>query len=147
MKELTVVTDPLVTGTPIVIKDSKLAKFDGGICLLGVGWAQFGADLETGEYINQEIRVEVPQGTEFVDVSLLAVDIAAGSRAGRTPSAIASITTDITIAYKGGKLDIDPAGFCTINFKAALQDKSTIPTSGPWGASFTMQVKCYGKAS
>lgn len=120
-------------------------RFDPGLKLLAIGGEKFGLDSVTQNYIDQEIRVKVPPGTKFVHVSILSQDVGFGTLPdGRIPREIASLTTEITVAHTGTDLDIDSNGMCTINFRAALQDKAQIATSGSWGGQFNLEIMCFG---
>jgi hypothetical protein len=130
---------------PIEIKASDVVLFGSGLKLLGVTGTPLKSQSIAGKYLEQPLRVQVPKDTQFIHVSVLSQDWAFGSLDTRTPCAFASLYTEITVQHNGdGKLDKDDDGFCTILFKAALQNQATIPSSGTWQAKFMLELLFFG---
>jgi hypothetical protein len=126
----------------------QVSAFDRPFCLLGVAWLQIpatddGFSLEHKK-LSLPVKVQVPEGTEFIHVSLLSSQQAFGPFGACQPRALGAIRHDINIVYEDGKLKKDDNNWCEFTFMAVLEDQTTIAASGLWSGFYFLEVMCLG---
>ncbi|MGO9116446.1 MAG: hypothetical protein ACLQPD_02420 [Desulfomonilaceae bacterium] len=131
--------------------EMKVKSFDSPLCLLGVAWLQV-PENDDGFVLKEKglslpVKVQVPQGTEFIHVSLLSSQQAFDSFTPCRISPLGATRYDINIVYEDGKLKKDTDNWCEFTFEAVLQDKPTIDKTGSWTGFYLLEVMCFGPKS
>ena len=130
--------------------EMEVTSFDSPYCLLGVAWLQVPESddgfLLTGKMLSLPVKVKVPDGTEFIHVSLLSSQQGFDSFASDRTSELAAIRYDIDIVYENGRLK-KVNNWCEFTFTAVLQDKATIVRSGSWSGFYLLEAMCFGPKS
>lgn len=134
---------------PPSVVDTISTEFDPALCLLGVTWLQVPTDGDefhlSGGPLDLSVEAKVPDGTEFIHVSLLSSQAAFGTLGASTPRKVGAVRYHIRIKYRGdGKPDTS-GGYCKFTFQAVLQDSDAMATTGPWSCFFILEIMFFGK--
>jgi hypothetical protein len=127
-------------------KEVKInAQFSPPLGLLGVDWVQVEVEELENDHLEQNLRIKVPDGTQYVHVNIKSMDVAFGNRKKNIPRPVGSVWTQIKLtSWSTTNKLVLSGGHCMVNFKAVLQDAAVLANAGKWSGWFDLEIMCFG---